>query len=478
MFIIPESTQCPPLPRLNADAAARKAPGRAEPGLVFPGLPVRGLGLFGLLLAFCALLLLAGCDKTRLNLPERDGAAPHNAQSDGVFPAPPVEVPEVASGAEQAPAQPKAEQIRTRTGRFTSLAGLRARSLRQNEARALARSLDPAKQGMKSWNDLRYALEQSLDFVLTKPAEAEAVALPTRPPTRISWGALRLSLARMIELLPFLDDNPALLAEEFNWLALSPDFGFTGYYEPTLNASYRPSPMFAFPIYATPPDLQKGVPYHDRHSIDRKGILSGRGLELAWVRDEMDVFFLQIQGSGRLVFPDGKIKHVLYAGKNGQPYVPLGAILRDKGLLDENNISMPTIRSCIVNNPEQKHELLDMNPSYVFFRLADQGPLGSMGRNLTPEVSLAVDPKVLPYGSMVFFNINLPNQAGVHNRNVSVLGLPQDSGGAIKGRRIDMFRGAGKAAEHIAGYLNTEGRVHILLAKPEGSYTRPITPLR
>jgi membrane-bound lytic murein transglycosylase A len=229
--------------------------------------------------------------------------------------------------------------------------------------------------------------------------------------------------------------------------------------------------MYSFPLYSRPPDLQPDKLFYDRHMIDRGRVLAGRGLELAWVRDELDAYFLQIQGSGRLIFPDGQSKHILFAGKNGHQYVSMGAILRDKGLLDANNISMPTIKSCLLGHPTEKTDLLDMNPSYVFFRLDDRGPVGSMGRILSPRVSLAVDPSVLPYGSLVFFNTMLPNQLGQHNRPLHALALPQDSGGAIRGRRIDIFFGAGKAAEHTAGHLNQGGRVYLLLPVKAGSFT-------
>jgi membrane-bound lytic murein transglycosylase A len=316
---------------------------------------------------------------------------------------------------------------------------------------------------------MQFALEQSLSYVRRKPEEEAAVTFSSGRPDaglKITWRELRDSLRRLLELLPYLDENPGILAEEFRWLAISPDFGCTGYYEPTLYASYRPSPMYSFPLYSRPPDLRPDQLFFDRHAIDRLRVLAGRSLELAWVRDELDVYFLQIQGSGRLSFPDGSVKHVLYAGKNGHPYVSIGAVLRDKGALDEDKISMSSIKDSLLNHsPAEKAALLDMNPSYVFFRLADNGPVGSMGGILTPMVSLAADTRVLPHGSLVFLNTSLPNLLGEHKRPLSALALPQDSGGAIKGRRIDIFFGADKAAEHSAGYLNHPGSVYLLLSR-------------
>lgn len=396
-----------------------------------------------LLLAMCScVLLLHACLNLNPDTPEPPAPPPQAVKS---APVPKTEEPKGAL--------------------YASMDNFRLRVLRQSEARALAGNLDPGRQGLVSWNDLKFSLEQSLAYVIEMPEDDAAVIWPTRPQTRIRWKELRQTLTRLLELLPQLDENPHLLASEFRWLAFSPEFGFTGYYEPTINASYRPSPMYAYPLYARPPELKPGVRFLDRHSIDRKQALAGRGLELAWVRDDLDSFFLQIQGSGRLVFPDGKVKHVLYDGKNGHPYVAIGRVLREKGLLDENNVSMSSIRACLLDNPLQKSDVLDSNPSYVFFRLDDKGPYGGMGRILTPTVSIAVDPRVLPYGSLLFFNTRLPNQLGVHNRPFNALALPQDTGGAIKGRRIDIFMGAGLMAEQTAGFLNHEGTVYMLLAR-------------
>lgn len=357
------------------------------------------------------------------------------------------------------------------SGRFIPTEHMRAQIIPEEEARLLTQGLSAPAQGLKSWNDLHFAIQQSLEYTLLKPANEVAVTIPGQDGVSITRNDLRRSLERMLEILPYLDVNPGLLADEFTWLRISPEFGFTGYYEPTIRADYKAGPLYRHPIYALPPDLKQGVPYHDRNAIDRRKILSGRGLELAWVQDDVDIFFLQIQGSGRLVYPDGKVKHVLYAGKNNQPYVPLGRVLCDEGLLDPEKISMPSIRQCLIDHPQRKAELMDRNPSYVFFRLEDQGPVGSMGRILTPRVSLAVDPRVLPYGSLLFFRVDLPNRFGVHNEDTQALALPQDSGGAIKGRRIDLFMGAGLEAEHVAGHLNSEGIVYILLPVEGGSFT-------
>lgn len=357
---------------------------------------------------------------------------------------------------------------------YQTVEEMRADIINIEEARTLTQGLSASAQGFASWNEMSFAIRQSLDVIKLKPASEVAVVLPGQNPVQLTRGDLRKSLERMLEILPYLDVNPGLLADEFTWLRLAPDFGFTGYYEPSIKADYKRSEKYRYPIYGLPPDMKKGVPYHDRHAIDRRHVLAGKGLELAWVEDDVDIFFLQIQGSGRLLFPDGKIKHVLYAGKNNQPYVPLGRVMANKGLLKTEQISMPSIRKCLAENPARKAELLDCNPSYIFFHLKNEGPVGGMGRPLTPRMSLAVDPRVLPYGSLLFFRVNLPDSTGRHSRDTQALALPQDTGGAIRGRRIDLFMGAGEEAEHVAGHMNSVGVVYILLPVEGGSFTHTL----
>lgn len=346
---------------------------------------------------------------------------------------------------------------------------LRLKILNRQEAGELAQGLSAGAFGLRSWQELDFALRQSLAYVSLRPAEETALELPSDPPLLLRWGDLRAGQLRMLEILPYLDINPGLLAHEFTWVSLEREFGFTGYYEPALKADYRRSPAYPYPLYGLPPELSflpAGERYHDRRAIDRDGVLAGRNLEIAWAADDVDIFFLQIQGSGRLFFPDGREKHALYAGKNGQPYVPLGRELARLGLLEQDKISMRGIREALRSNPERKEELLDLNPSYVFFRLENEGPVGGMGRILTPRVSLAADPAVLPYGALIFFQTDMPDAQGEHLLSLSALGLPQDKGGAIRGRRIDIFLGAGSEAAHLAGHLNSAGRVCLLLPAP------------
>lgn len=333
------------------------------------------------------------------------------------------------------------------------------------EAFRLARGLASARQGMQSWNDMRFAVEQSLSYVRAKPASRVAVNTPT---LQITYRDMRQGLEHLLRLLPLLDSAPDLLASDFRWVRLGPDFGFTGYYEPEIPASLVRKGTFQYPLYRRPADLSRKRPYHSRHAIDRRGTLRGRGLELAWVENPVDIFMLQIQGSGRLRFEDGSIRYVLYNGQNGHKYVSLGRVMVDRGLLKREDVSMFAIRDWLATHPDQVEELLDTNPSYVFFKFGapgTQGSKGSMGRRITPWVSVATDQSVLPNGLLTLMNVTLPNENGDHVLPFNALTLPQDTGGAIKRNRVDLFCGNGEIATRTASYLDTRGAVYLLLRR-------------
>lgn len=367
--------------------------------------------------------------------------------------------------------------------------GSRFIKLTDAEARTVSQTLTIGKQGMQSWMDFAPALERSAYYVSKKPQCNLAL---NKYGLKVSWKTLATSIERLQMLLPKLDKNPELLAQHFTFYRIDADPLFTGYYEPALLASLTRKPGYAYPLYGKPSDLLtlnlgeihprwkgqraqyridsgKAVPYFDRKAIDMKGALESRNLEIAWAKDPLDIFFLQIQGSGRLILEDGSTKHILYAGKNGRPYVSLGRVMRDKGLLPKDGISMQAIRKYFEENPEDTYKLLATNPSYVFFRLADSGPYGSMGQPLTPRVSLATDPSFIPLGSMFLFDVPMPEKdekgAFRYGDNLKGLGLAQDTGGAIKKHHLDFFSGYGEEATWIAGHMNTKGAVWLLLPK-------------
>lgn len=263
---------------------------------------------------------------------------------------------------------------------------------------------------------------------------------------------------------------------------------FTGYYEPTLEGSRRRSERYRVPLYVRPPELvtvdlgafredlegrrvagrlegRKLVPFHDRTAIDA-GRLGGRGLELVWVDDPVDAFFLHIQGSGRIELDDGGRLRVGYAGQNGHPYFAIGRELIDRGALTPEEVSMQSIRRWLEEHPVEASDVLQKNPSYVFFReLREEGPVGSQGVVLTPGRSLAVDRAFLPLGVPVWLDGSAPlvGRPGTDTILQRLL-IAQDTGGAIRGPvRGDVFWGPGDEAADVAGRMKHPGRLWLLL---------------
>ena len=249
----------------------------------------------------------------------------------------------------------------------------------------------------------------------------------------------------------------------------------TGYYEPQIKGSRVRAPGYDVPIYAKPADLLSANPltgekgrgrvdekgtytlYHDRAAIEA-GALANKGLEIGWAADAIDLFFLQIQGSGRLLLPDGKVMRIGYADQNGREYIAIGRLMKERGLLT-GTVSMQAIVDWLRANPEEGRALMRENKSYVFFReLTGPGPLGAMGVAVTPKVTVAADPKFVPLGAPVLLEMEEPGVSG--------LWVAQDTGGAIKGaNRFDTFWGAGNAAEAKAGGLQARGKAWLLLPK-------------
>lgn len=267
----------------------------------------------------------------------------------------------------------------------------------------------------------------------------------------------------------------------------------TGYYEPLLQGSRRPSERYRHPLYAVPDDLlvidlgdvypelksmrlrgrlegRRVVPYYDREQIEN-GKAPVRGREIAWVDDAIDLFFLQIQGSGRIQLEDGKMLRVGYADQNGHPYRSIGRWLVEHGELPLERASMQGIKAWARQNQERLIELLHHNARYVFFRELPgdlRGPLGALGVPLTAERSVAVDPRFVPLGAPVYVATTWPNSTKPLNRMM----LAQDTGGAIQGAvRADFFWGYGPDAAREAGRMKQSLRMWALL--PNG-YPAPL----
>lgn len=265
----------------------------------------------------------------------------------------------------------------------------------------------------------------------------------------------------------------------------------TGYYEPEIAGVRTRQPGFEVPVYALPPDLVRArpgdapanangtmplgrydesgafVPYHDRGAI-YDGALAGKGLEIAWAADRVEMFFLQIQGSGRLRAPDGSVIRIGYAGQNGRAYTGIGSVMRQRGLLGtgpgQYAGSMQGIMQFVRENPEAGDSLMRENKSFVFFReLTGDGPLGALGVPVRRESSVAADPAFVPLGAPVWLQMDRAEASG--------LWVAQDTGGAIKGaNRFDTFWGAGDDARTIAGGMSSRGEALLLL--PRGTLAR------
>lgn len=237
---------------------------------------------------------------------------------------------------------------------------------------------------------------------------------------------------------------------------------FTGYFEPELSGSLSASARYRYPLYRKPPEAAGELPWLTRREIEAGVAMQGRGLEIVWVDDPVEKFFLQIQGSGRVTLPDGRKIRVGYGGANGHEYRSVGAELVRRGIYQAHQVSAQVIKNWVRRNPVAGKELLWHNPSYVFFRRIDSvpahmGPLGAMNRSVTAGRTIAVDPAYVPLGAPVWIEKDGADP-------IRRLMIAQDTGSAIKGaQRADIFIGTGDAAGRIAGRLRDPGRMVVLL---------------
>ena len=263
---------------------------------------------------------------------------------------------------------------------------------------------------------------------------------------------------------------------------------FTGYYEPELHGAWKPDTTYRYPIYARPKDLvsidlgdfrdefkgrqlagqlkgNKFRPYPTRADIE-SGVLKGQQLELLWVDSAIDAFFLHVQGSGRVMFEDGSMIRVGYAGRNGRRYTPIGRELVAQGILPQKKVSLQSIRQWLAANPMAGRQLMEKNKSYIFFRLIEgDGPIGAQGVPLTAGRSLAVDRKYIPLGVPVWLNTSQP---GKSEKPLRRLVLAQDTGSAIRGPvRGDLFFGFGNDAGLGAGRMRENGTYYLLLPRQD-----------
>ena len=346
---------------------------------------------------------------------------------------------------------------------------------------------------------LRQALTQSLIY-LQKGSLQKTYPLGT---LEISGEEIRSTLVLLLELLDSNSDSDVLSLERelkahFNLYHLvfpkrSASLLTTGYYEATLTGSRAPSHRFPFPLYRKPDNLltielenfsskykgerlvgrllgRKVLPYYSRREIDQEGKLTGRGLELYWTDDLLKLFFMQIQGSGRVVLEDGVSVQLQYQATNGHPYFPIGRELIRRGILRPEEVSLQRIYSYLKDHPEEQEGILNLNPSYVFFQESQGGPYGSLNVPLTPGRSVAMDLKIFPSGGLAWLTgvkpVFSPDNQILYWVPMNRWVLVQDSGGAIQGPgRLDFFWGNGDQAEMAAGHQRHGGTICFILKK-------------
>jgi len=344
---------------------------------------------------------------------------------------------------------------------------------------------------------LRLAITQSLVYH-QKGSSPRTFLFGSR---EIPGEEIRSTLDLFQELLESHEDPVSLeraVKAHFNLYRLvlqnrPPQLLTTGYYEPILAGSRTRSERFPIPFYRKPDDLitvelekfsnrykgerlvgrllgRRVLPYFTRREIDQEGKLSGRGLEILWTDDRLKLFFMQIQGSGRVVLEDGDTVQLQYQAANGHPYFPIGRELIRRGILKPEEVSLQRLYAYLIDHPEEQEEILNLNPSYVFFQESQGGPYGSLNVPLTPGRSVAMDLKLFPSGSLAWLTGVKPAFSSENqirywvplNRWVTV----QDSGGAIKGPgRLDFFWGHGDQAEMAAGHQRHGGTIYFLLKK-------------
>lgn len=328
--------------------------------------------------------------------------------------------------------------------------------------------------------EARPALDRSCAKLTTLPAD-RLMAIQGHEALRAVTGRVADWQAACTRLASTPQDDPdafrGFLVRTFQAYAVSSSARdakglFTGYYEAHINAARTQGGIYQYPVYGVPTDLimeggqgRRRVggelrPYHDRAAIE-SGAIAQSAPVLFWAADPVDLHILHIQGSGQVTLPDGSRTRIGYAANNGQRFVGIGRLVRERGLADGG--SMPAIRAWLRDNPDEGAALMRENPRYIFFReITGDGPIGAFGVPLTPLRSLAVDPVFLPLGSLVWLDTTDPD-----GRPLRRLMAAQDVGSAIKGiNRGDVFWGSGEGAFQKAGRMASPGRTYLIVPRP------------
>jgi len=334
------------------------------------------------------------------------------------------------------------------------------------------------------WQD-RAALLQAIDHslaYLSTPAAQEAYAQYAMP--EFTRDRVRRSLTRFRQLVRSSNSPEALQAAILNEFDLYQSVGndgegtvaFTGYFEPVYPASRVPTAEFRYPLYREPPDLaQWPTPHPNRLDLEGADGLQGsrgrlRDLELVWLRDRLDAYLVQVQGSARLQLTNGGIMTVGYDGRTEHPYVSIGRELVNDGKVPAEGLTLPAVIDYFRQNPTDLNDYIPRNNRFIFFReTAGQPPLGSLNVPVTPERSIATDKTAMPPGALALIHTDLPypdRDGRLYPQRVSRFVLDQDTGGAILGPgRVDLFLGTGTVAGDRAGLINTPGELYYLLLR-------------
>ncbi|ETX09063.1 MAG: hypothetical protein ETSY2_01605 [Candidatus Entotheonella gemina] len=353
-------------------------------------------------------------------------------------------------------------------------------------------------------DSLRTAVQRSLNYVRRLP-----------PERRLPFAGQHITAERQRETLEtflrVLDQAPTAEAfnttihEQFDIVQAAGRKGqgdvlFTSYYEAYLAGSLLPTAEFTYPLYVRPPDLididlarfrpdwsgerlrarlENGqvIPYFTRREIDFENKLNGRNLELVWLRDRVDGFFLHIQGSGTIHLPDGQLMRVNYAASNGHAYRSIGQFLIQQGRMSAQQVTMQSLQTYLRTHPEKQADIFSHNPRYIFFRQVREGPVGSLGLILVPGRSIATDPRLFPAAGLAFIQTQQPVLNDAHQvvgwKPLSRFVFNHDTGNAIKGPgRVDLFWGSGEAAEAAAGRIKHQGSLMFLVKRTAQSPKR------
>ena len=349
------------------------------------------------------------------------------------------------------------------------------------------------------YDNLEEGIRQSLSYLKKRPQDTKFKFGQDVYGTSHMIDSL-VKLLEFIEKKPFADELRKYIDENYYVYKSTGSNGsgevlFTGYYEPFLEGSLSKSDTYKHPVYGIPSDLvsidlslfspkyegekitgrytgQTVVPYYERKEIETGGMLEGKAPVVAWVKDPIDLFFLQIQGSGKILLDNGETINIHYHASNGRPYKSIGNLLIQKEIIPHSEMSMQRIRAYLNSKPDDVQDILNYNPSYVFFKTEEDGPLGYLGVKLTPGRAVALDRRIFPLAGIVYIETVKPRVSG--NGEItewiksSKFVLNQDTGGAIRGPgRADIFWGNGKYAETAAGNMQHKGSLYFLILKPE-----------